>query len=266
MTSPDSTTNTAATAQTAVVTGAGSGIGRAIATTLSQRGWRVVVTDIDAAAAEQTRDGLAGTGHEAARLDVTDAAGAGRLADDVADRTGLHAWVSNAGISAMASFVDVSAEQLDRSLDINLKGVFLCGQAAARAMIRTNVRGTIVNTASMAAKQGRVPFLSDYVASKFGVLGLTQAMAYELAAHGITVNSVCPGFVATPMQSRELEWEAHLTGSTPDGVRQSWIDATPLGRLQTPDDVARAVAFLVSEDARFITGEALSVNGGAYMD
>ena len=262
MTTPDSTVST----QTAVVTGAGSGIGRAIATTLADRGWRVIVSDIDAEAAEQTRAALSGTGHEAAPLDVTDAAGSARLADDVADRVGLHAWVSNAGISAMARFVDVSTDQLDRSLDINLKGVFLCGQAAARAMIRTGVRGTIVNTASMAAKQGRVPFLADYVASKFGVLGLTQAMAFELAPQGITVNSVCPGFVATPMQSRELEWEALLTGSTPDGVRKSWVDAAPLGRLQTPDDVARAVAFLVSEDARFITGEALSVNGGAYMD
>lgn len=252
--------------RTAVVTGAGSGIGRAIATTLAERGWRVVVTDIDAAAAEQTVAALAGAGHEAAALDVTDPALANSVADDVADRLGLQAWISNAGISAMARFVDVSPGQLDRSLDINLKGVFYCGQAAARAMIRTGVHGTIVNTASMAAKQGRVPFLADYVASKFGVLGLTQAMAYELAEHHITVNSVCPGFVATPMQSRELEWEAELSGSTPDGVRQSWIDATPLGRLQTPDDVARAVAFLVSEDARFITGEALSVNGGAYMD
>ncbi|CAM3338896.1 SDR family oxidoreductase [Mycobacterium frederiksbergense] len=262
MTTPDTTAST----QTAVVTGAGSGIGRAIAATLAERGWRVIVTDIDAEAAEQTRAVLSGTGHEATRLDVTDAAGSAQLADDVADRVGLHAWVSNAGISAMARFVDVSTDQLDRSLDINLKGVFLCGQAAARAMIRTGVRGTIVNTASMAAKQGRVPFLADYVASKFGVLGLTQAMAFELAPQGITVNSVCPGFVATPMQTRELEWEALLTGTTADGVRKSWVDATPLGRLQTPDDVARAVAFLVSEDARFITGEALSVNGGAYMD
>ncbi|MBN3459665.1 SDR family oxidoreductase [Mycobacterium sp. DSM 3803] len=251
---------------TVVVTGAGSGIGRAIAATLANRGWRVVVTDIDTSAAGDTAAELSGQGHEAHGLDVTDPAQASALAEDIADRLGLQAWVSNAGISAMANFVDVSPEQLDRSLDVNLKGVFYCGQAAARAMIRTGVQGTIVNTASMAAKQGRVPFLADYVASKFGVLGLTQAMAYELAAHGITVNSVCPGFVATPMQSRELEWEARLTGSTPDGVRQSWIDATPLGRLQTPDDVARAVAFLVSDDARFITGEALSVNGGAYMD
>ncbi|BBZ60951.1 SDR family NAD(P)-dependent oxidoreductase [Mycolicibacterium monacense] len=257
------------TLQTAVVTGAGSGIGRAIATTLAARGWRVIVTDVNLTGAQETVAGLedaAGRGHEALQLDVTDAAAAARLADDVADRLGLDAWVNNAGVSAMERFVDVTPGQYDRTLDINTKAVFFCGQAAARAMIRTGRQGTIVNTASMAAKQGRVPFLTDYVASKFAVLGLTQAMAYELADHQITVNCVCPGFVATPMQSRELEWEARLTGSTPDAVRQSWIDATPLARLQTPDDVARAVAFLVSDDARFITGEALSVNGGAYMD
>ena len=123
-----------------------------------------------------------------------------------------------------------------------------------------------MNTASMAGKQGRVPFLADYVASKFGVVGLTQAMAFELAEHKITVNSVCPGFVATPMQSRELAWEAELKGSTPEEVRESWIADTPLARLQKPEDVADAVGFLLSSKARFITGEALSVNGGAYMD
>jgi NAD(P)-dependent dehydrogenase (short-subunit alcohol dehydrogenase family) len=111
-----------------------------------------------------------------------------------------------------------------------------------------------------------VPYLADYVASKFGVVGLTQAMAFELAPHGITVNSVCPGYVATPMQDRELGWEAALRGSTEDEVRQLYIDDTPLGRLETPQDVARAVAFLAGPDARFITGEALAVNGGAFMD
>lgn len=252
--------------RTVVVTGAGSGIGRAIVTTLAQRGWRVIVTDIDEAAAAESVAQLSGSGHESHRFDVTDADAAARLADDVADRLGLDAWINNAGISAMAPFVDVTPQQYDRSLEVNLRAVFFCGQAAARAMVRTGRAGTIVNTASMAAKQGRVPFLADYVASKFGVLGLTQAMAFELAAHQITVNCVCPGFVATPMQSRELDWEARLTGSTPEAVRDGWVQATPLGRLQTPDDVARAVAFLVSEDARFITGEALSVNGGAYMD
>jgi meso-butanediol dehydrogenase/(S,S)-butanediol dehydrogenase/diacetyl reductase len=149
---------------------------------------------------------------------------------------------------------------------VNLEGIFLCGQAAARAMISAGIRGTIVNLASMAGKQGRVPYLADYVASKFGVVGLTQAMAFELAPHGITVNSVCPGYVATPMQERELGWEASLRGVTREEVQQLWIDDTPLGRLESPQDVARAVAFLAGPDARFITGEALAVNGGAFMD
>lgn len=255
--------------RTVVITGAGSGIGKAIAGVLAQRDWRVIVTDIDADAASAVAAGLEGTdrlGHEAVRLDVTDPDEAAAVADDVADRLGLDAWINNAGISFMTPFLEASLENYVLTLDINLKGVFVCGQAAARAMVRTGRRGTIVNTASMAGKQGRVPYLADYVASKHGVVGLTQAMAYELAAHGITVNSVCPGFVATPMQTRELEWEAQLRGSTPEEVKQMWIDDTPLGRLQQPEDVAYTVAFLLSDDARFITGEALAVNGGAYMD
>ncbi|BBX07526.1 SDR family NAD(P)-dependent oxidoreductase [Mycolicibacterium aichiense] len=255
--------------KTVVVTGAGSGIGKAIATVAAQRDWRVVVTDIDLDAATAVAAGLddpAGLGHEATQLDVTDPAQAAMVADDIADRLGLDAWMSNAGISFMVPFLDVSLDNYDLTMDINLKGVFICGQAAARAMVRTGRRGTIVNTASMAGKQGRVPYLSDYVASKHGVVGLTQAMAYELAEHGITVNCVCPGFVATPMQSRELDWEAQLRGTTPEKVKQMWIDDTPLGRLQQPEDVAYTVAFLLSDDARFITGEALAVNGGAYMD
>ena len=133
-------------------------------------------------------------------------------------------------------------------------------------MIALGTPGRIINTASMAAKQGRVPFLADYVASKFAVLGLTQAMAFELAPHGIRVNSVCPGFVATPMQTRELAWEAQLRGSDPETVKQMWINDTPLGRLETPEDVAKVVAFLASDDAEFLTGESISVNGGAFMD
>jgi meso-butanediol dehydrogenase/(S,S)-butanediol dehydrogenase/diacetyl reductase len=131
---------------------------------------------------------------------------------------------------------------------------------------RSRRPATIVNVASMAGKQGRVPFLADYMASKFGVVGLTQAMAYELAPHGITVNSVCPGYVATPRQDRELGWEAALRGLPADQVRQQWIGDISLGRLETPRDVARAVTFLAGPDARFVTGEALAVNGGAFMD
>ena len=253
---------------TVVVTGAGSGIGRAIAATLAQRNWRVVVTDLDGDAAREVAASLANSdaGHESAQLDVTSPEGAAAVAADVAGRLGLDAWVSNAGISFMHRFLDAPIERYQQTMDVNLKGVFVCGQAAAREMVRNRVAGAIVNTASMAGKQGRVPFLSDYVASKFGVVGLTQAMAYELGEHRITVNCVCPGYVETPMQSRELDWEAKLRGTTTDGVRTMMLDDTPLGRLEQPEDVARAVAFLLSEDARFITGEALAVNGGAYMD
>lgn len=254
---------------TVVVTGAGSGIGRAIATTLAERGWQVVVTDVDADAAQRVSESLPSDPkqhHEARRLNVTSPAEATAVADDVADRLGLDAWVSNAGISFMHRFLDAPVERFDQTMEVNLKGVFVCGQAAARAMVRTGTAGSIVNTASMAGKQGRVPFLSDYVASKFGVVGLTQAMAYELGEHGITVNCVCPGFVQTPMQSRELEWEAQLRGASPEAVRQMMVDDTPLRRLEQPEDVACTVAFLLSEDARFVTGEALAVNGGAYMD
>jgi NAD(P)-dependent dehydrogenase (short-subunit alcohol dehydrogenase family) len=166
----------------------------------------------------------------------------------------------------MDRFVDVSEADLDRTLAINLKGIFLCGQVAARAMQKLGNGGAIINTASMASKQGRVPFLSDYVASKFGVLGLTQAMAFELAADSIRVNCVCPGYVATSMQNRELAWEASLRGISVGEVRQLYIDDTPLRRLEQPEDVARAVAFLASHDAAFITGEAVAINGGAFMD
>jgi meso-butanediol dehydrogenase/(S,S)-butanediol dehydrogenase/diacetyl reductase len=250
----------------AVVTGAGSGIGAAIARELSRRGSTVVATDIDGDTAAATVASLDGDGWSET-LDVTDAAAAGRLADAVAERRGrLDVWCSNAGISHMHAFTEVTEADLDRTLSINLKGVFVCGQAAARTMRRLGRGGVIVNTASMAGKQGRVPYLSDYVASKFGVVGLTQAMAFELAADSIRVNCVCPGFVATAMQERELAWEAELRGVAAADVEQLWVADTPMGRLEQPEDVARAVAFLAGEDAGFITGEALAVNGGAFMD
>ena len=251
---------------TVVVTGGGSGIGRAICQELAKETWRVIVTDIRLDAAEETRASLSGQGHEAAALNVTDSEAANALADDISSRFGLDAWVSNAGVSKMQRFVDVAETDYDFTLGINLKGVFLCGQAAARVMIAQGRGGKIVNTASMAGKQGRVPFLADYVASKFGVVGLTQAMAFELASSNITVNAVCPGFVATPMQDRELAWEAELKGTSVDDVRQSWVSDTPLGRLQEPSDVADVVGFLLSKKADFLTGESISANGGAYMD
>jgi NAD(P)-dependent dehydrogenase (short-subunit alcohol dehydrogenase family) len=249
----------------ACVTGAGSGIGAAIAKELGKRGYHVVVADIDIDAARSVATSLESAQVEP--LDVTDPVACDALVNTiVSQHQRLDVWVSNAGISKMQLFVDTPPEDLRRTFEVNVYGVFYGGQAAARAMMSLRTPGCIINTASMAAKQGNVPFLSDYVASKFAVLGLTQAMAHELAPHGIRVNSVCPGFVATPMQTRELTWEAQLRGTKPDLVKQMWIDATPLRRLETPEDVAKVVAFLASDDAAFLTGESISVNGGAYMD
>lgn len=250
---------------TVVVTGAGAGIGRAIATLLAARGHRVAVTDLDVAAATYTAHRLDGA--VAVEMDVTDRASIERgVARAVEELGPLQGWISNAGVSSMNRFVELTEDEIDRNFAVNAKAPLVCGQVAARRMIDQGDGGVIVNVASMAGKQGRVPYLAHYVASKFAVVGLTQAMAFELAEHGIRVNSVCPGFVATSMQERELAWEAELRGTTPDAVRQLWIDDTPLGRLERPEDVARVVAFLLGDDAAFITGEALAVNGGAFMD
>lgn len=252
------------TSEVAVVTGAGSGIGAAIGRELGSRGYTVVFTDIDTDRAAQNAAEVPGA--TARHLDVTSPQQCTDAVADVAAEHGrLDVWVSNAGISKMQRFLDISPEDFERSLRVNTTGVFLASQAASRYMA-IHGGGRIVNIASMAAKQGRAPFLADYIASKFAVLGLTQAMALELAPANIRVNSVCPGFVATEMQSRELAWEAELSGTTPDQVRQSMIDATPMGRLEQPEDVARVVAFLCGADATFITGEAIAVNGGAFMD
>jgi NAD(P)-dependent dehydrogenase (short-subunit alcohol dehydrogenase family) len=249
----------------AVVTGGGSGIGAAICVTLAQRGHQVVVTDVDDDAAQRVAQSIKGA--IAIPLDVTDPRRCTEAVREVVERFGrLDLFVANAGVSKDQRFLDVTPSDLARTIEVNTYGVFYCGQAAARAMIALGTPGVIVNTASMAAKQGRVPFLSDYIASKFAVLGLTQSMALELAPYGIRVNCVCPGYVATPMQERELIWESELRGVTPDEVTAFMIKDTPLGRLETPEDVAKVVAFLASDDAAFITGEALSINGGAYMD
>jgi NAD(P)-dependent dehydrogenase (short-subunit alcohol dehydrogenase family) len=166
----------------------------------------------------------------------------------------------------MAPFLELTEEEIDACLAVNTRGVILCGQVAGRILLEHGAGGAIVNVASMASKRGAVPYLAHYVASKFAVLGLTQAMAVELAPAGIRVNCVCPGYVETPMQERELDWEARLSQTSVEEVRRAYLEDTPLGRLQTPADVAEAIVFLAGERASSITGEALSVNGGSFMD
>jgi meso-butanediol dehydrogenase/(S,S)-butanediol dehydrogenase/diacetyl reductase len=252
-----------------LVTGAGGGIGAATARRLGKEGCSVAVTDLDEDAARRVAEEVVVEGGEAHAwaLDVTDQDSTEAVLDAAVEKLGpLSGWVSNAGVSSMAPFLKLSEKDWDFNLAVNAKGIFLCGQVAARRFVEQGEGGMIVNVASMAGKRGAAPFLAHYVASKFAVVGLTQAMALELAPHQIRVNSVCPGYVATAMQERELAWEAELRGTTPDAVREEWIADTPMGRIETPEDVAGVIAFLLGPDAAFMTGEAVAVNGGAHMD
>jgi meso-butanediol dehydrogenase / (S,S)-butanediol dehydrogenase / diacetyl reductase len=262
------------TGRIGLVTGAGEGIGRAIALTLAKAGARIAVTDVDVQKAERVaREVEAAGGHAmTAELDVTDRSSIeAALSAVVGAWQRIDLWCSNAGVSSMNRFVDLTEADWDHNLDVNAKGVFLCGQAAARQMLTQErraddgLRGKIINMASVAGKTGKVAFLSHYIASKYAVVGLTQAMATELGPEGIVVNAVCPGYVRTAMQEREIAWEASLRGIGPDAVKQLYLDDTPLGRLETPEDVAGVVGFLASRPADFLTGIAITVAGGAWM-
>jgi NAD(P)-dependent dehydrogenase (short-subunit alcohol dehydrogenase family) len=249
----------------ALVTGAGAGIGRAIAVALACAGAGVAVTDLDGGAAARVAAEI-GTAAIALPLDVTDAAMTERVMAEAAARLGgLEIVCANAGVSSMAPVAELAETEWDRNMAVNAKGVFLTNRAAVRRWLEDGTRGVIVNTASMAGKIG-APLLAHYSASKFAVVGFTQALAREVAPAGIRVNCVCPGFVRTAMQDRELLWEASLRGMSVEAVRAEYVAQTPLGRLEEPEDVADAVLFLASDAACFITGEALNVTGGARID
>jgi NAD(P)-dependent dehydrogenase (short-subunit alcohol dehydrogenase family) len=164
----------------------------------------------------------------------------------------------------MNRLVDLTEKDWDFNMDVNAKGVFLVTVAAVRRMINEDYgqeKPKIVNVASAAGKIPG-PFLAHYTASKFAVVGFTKAAALELAPFKITVNCVCPGYVQTSMQEREVIWEGKLRGITTEEVKQGYLTQVPLGRLATPDDVATIVAFLCSHDSDYMTGQAVNVTGG----
>ncbi len=247
----------------ALVTGAASGIGKAIAAALGRHGARVAVADLDEKKASRAAADLGGgamaLGIDVRRRESVEAAFAGLLAA----WGGVDIVCANAGVSTMARAVELTDAEWDFNFDVNTRGVFLTNQIAARLFLKQESRGVIVNTASLAAKIG-APLLAHYSASKFAVLGWTQALARELAPEGIRVNAVCPGFVKTDMQSREVAWEAELRGVTPERVIQDYVAQTPLGRLEEPEDVANVVVFLCSDAAGFMTGQGVNVTGGVY--
>ena len=252
--------------QVAFITGAGGGRGRASAKKFADLGASVIIGDLNIAGAEQTVSMLENpTGkqkHAAIKLNVTQKSDVQAAMEWVKENYGcIDILMNNAGVSSMRHLVDLTEEEWDFNFNVNSKGVFLVTQAAAPLL---KDGGRIVNTCSMAAVKAD-PTLPHYTASKFAVLGLTKAAALEFAARNITVNCVCPGFVKTEMQDREVVWEAEMRGITPEEVRQGYIDKTPLGRLCYPDDVADVVGFLVSPEAKFRTGEAINVAGGANL-
>lgn len=241
----------------ALVTGGGGDLGRSIAERLARSGAAVAVADIDADRARRCADALAGAGLAAwpLAMDVADEASVSAAFEDVARRHGrIHVLVNNAGVAARMASTDLPLADWNRVLAVNLAGTFLCSRAAARLMMAEPGGGAIINIASIMGLVGNTLYANPaYHASKGGIINLTRAQAAEWAPFSIRVNAVAPTFVETSLTGRLL--------SDPD-LRQGILARTPMGRLAGTGDVAEAVLFLGSDEAAFVTGTVLPVDGG----
>ena len=242
--------------KTAIVTGGSRGIGKVIAETLARRGAQVVIADRQIELAQATAAELAAaTGQTVIALpaDVADQASVRALFDQVlAKFPRLDILVNNAGVTRDTLLVRMEETDWDMVLSINLKGVYHCSKAAVRPMMKQRY-GRIVNIASVSGIAGQAG-QTNYSASKAGVIGFTKALAREVGPRGVTVNAVAPGFVPTA-----------LTNDLPAELKEASVKAIPLGRWGTPQEIANAVAFLASDEASYITGHVLSVDGGMVM-
>jgi len=252
------------TQRVAIVTGAGSGIGRASAIALAEVGFAVALLDNRIDALDETGRLLGDKPHLCTAVDVShrdevDAA----VAETARSMGRLDVAVSAAGITQIAPFLDLTEEDWDRIVDVNLKGTFHLGQAAARIMVRAGA-GSIVNVASTAGKVGR-PLSAHYSASKFGVVGLTQSMAAALAPEGVRVNAVCPGIIDTPMWKGIDAELSRRSGRQPGQAMRDQVADVPMGRAGSAEEVADLVVFLAGERARYITGQAINISGGLVM-
>ncbi|WP_341643830.1 SDR family NAD(P)-dependent oxidoreductase [Thauera sp. SDU_THAU2] len=231
------------------VTGAGQGMGQAIVHHFGAAGAKVVAADINADAAAAAVAGFGDRGLALA-CNVAEPASVKAAFAAVAERFGrVDVVVNSAGVGSVDAFLDTPDDNWLRVVGVNLTGTFLCCREGARLMQQSGVKGAIINVSSTAAMSGEGP--SHYCASKAGVMGLTRSIARELAASGIRVNTIVPGPTNTPMMA-----------GIPDEWMQSMIKAIPLGRMCEPEEIARVAAFLASEDAGFITGQNIAVNGG----
>jgi 2-keto-3-deoxy-L-fuconate dehydrogenase len=246
----------------ALVTGAGSGIGEAIATLFSAQGAQVIVADLQADAAERVASDISRQGGNAIPLvvDVTDEDQVHTSFERLANQNGrLDLLVNNAGVSHVGNILETSLEDYERVLRVNASGVFLCAREAVRFMLRQEPKGgVIINMSSVAAMIGverRLP----YSASKGAVLALTRSIAMDFVDQGIRCNAICPGTVQTPFV------EGYLRRSFPgqeDAVRQTLHARQPIGRMGQPEEIAAAALYLASDEAAFVTGSALVIDGG----
>jgi NAD(P)-dependent dehydrogenase (short-subunit alcohol dehydrogenase family) len=246
------------TGKTALITGGGRGIGRAIALLFAQQGARVAV-------AARTRDQVETVAREigdnAVAL-VCDVSNPDQVAGIFAD-VKPDILVNNAGIAESATFVNTTDELWQRHLAINLSGTFYCTRAALPAMLERGW-GRIINIASIAAKTG-APYIAAYAASKHGVLGLTRSLAMEVAARGITVNAICPGYVDTEMTSRGVEQITAKTGRSAEEALEALKKMSPQHRLTTPEEVAALALLLASDEGRGINGQGINIDGGSVL-
>ena len=247
----------------ALVTGGAAGLGQAIALRLTRAGYDIAIADVDGAGADRAAQGLQQDGRRATALvcDVGDREAVFRMIEK-AERTlgGIDLLVNNAGIARLGALVSLPEADWRELFRVNVDGVFFCCQAALPGMLERR-QGNIVNISSWNGKLG-APNFGAYSATKAAVISLTQALAREVAPHGIRVNAVCPGIVAgTPMRE-DVERQGQAFGLPPSSERAKLI---PLRRLATPEDIANAVAFLASDEAAYMTGQAINVTGGLWL-
>lgn len=243
----------------ALITGAGRGIGRAIASAFGRAGAAVAANDISPDGVEMTVEGVRREGGEAAAFhaDVSKKMQVQSMIEAVRDSLGrIDILVNNAGVEPHASLLTLDEWDWDRTIAVNLKGPFLLTQSVARVMIDQGDGGVIINIGSIAGRAHGLAERSAYAASKMGLLGLTRESARELAAHRIRVNAVCPGVIETEMTADLRQDEAMM---------ERWLADIPQGRLGLPEDVAGVVLFLASEAAAYINGQALNIDGGKVM-
>ena len=242
------------TGKVAIVTGGSRGIGKAISAALASRGARVVLADVLGEEAARTAAAIAEGGRQASSvaLDVTRPESVQAAVDGVlAEHGRIDVLVNNAGIARDQLLMRMKREEWDAVLAVNLTGGFTCAQAVLRPMMRQR-SGRIISVSSVVGQMGNAG-QANYAASKAGLIGFTKALAREVAARNITVNAVAPGLIDTDM-----------TRALSDAVRAEWAAKVPLGRLGSPDDVAWTVAFVASDEASYITGQVIAVNGGMY--